>query len=90
LALRFVHGLSDRQPKVLVLWVLEAQTGGIPALKEFAVGLEREIVAIKAAFSPEWSSGPVEGVVNRIKLIKRQMFGWASFDLLRRRVLLAA
>jgi transposase len=90
LALRFAKGLRDRQPKTLVPWLLEAQTSGIPALKEFAVGLERELAAIKAAFSLPWSNGPVEGVVNRIKLIKRQMFGRAGFDLLRRRALLAA
>ena len=89
LALRFAKGLRDRQPKMLVPWLLEAQASGIGALKEFAVGLERELSAIKAAFALEWSNGPVEGVVNKIKLIKRQMFGRASFDLLRRRVLLA-
>jgi transposase len=102
-ALQFARGLRDRQPKVLVPWVLEARASGIPALREFAVGLEREIAAIKAAFSLDWSkreqpvrcclvskNGPVEGMVNRIKLIKRQMFGRAGFELLRRRVLLAA
>ena len=90
LALRFARGLRERKPGLLVPWLLETQASGIPALKEFAVGLERELAAIKAAFSLPWSNGPVEGVVNRIKLIKRQMFGRASFDLLRRRVLLAA
>jgi hypothetical protein len=48
------HGVQG-QPKVLVPWVLEAQASGIPALKEFAVGLERELSDIKAAFSLEWS-----------------------------------
>ncbi|NJK44204.1 MAG: transposase [Pleurocapsa sp. SU_196_0] len=80
LALRFARGLRDRQPKMLVPWVLEAQSSSIAALKEFAVGLEREISAIKAAFCLEWSNGPVEGVVNKIKFVKRQMFGRASFE----------
>jgi transposase len=68
-------------------WMLRQR---LAALKEFAVGLEREISAIKAAFSLEWSNRPVEGVVNKIKLVKRQMFGRASFEVLRRRMLRAA
>lgn len=42
---------------------------------------------MSAAINEEWSNGPVEGAVNRLKTIKRQMYGRASFDLLRRPVL---
>ncbi len=45
---------------------------------------------MRAAVAEPWSNGPVEGQINRIKLIKRQMFGRAKFDLLRQRVLQAA
>ena len=46
--------------------------------------------AVKAALECEWSNGQVEGQVNRLKLVKRQMYGRAKFDLLRARVLHAA
>jgi transposase len=55
----------------------------------FARGLERDVVALKAALLLQWSNGPVEGIVNKIKLIKRQAYGRASFALLRQRVLMA-
>ncbi len=53
-------------------------------------GLEQDGSAIRAALTTPWSSGQAEGQITRLKLIKRQMYGRASFDLLRRRVLLAA
>jgi transposase len=90
LALRFAEELKQQNPKPLQAWLVEAVESGIPVLREFAVGLKRELSAIKAAFSSVWSNGPVEGMVNKIKLVKRQMFGRASFALLRRRVLLGA
>ena len=59
----------------------------MPTLRSFAAGIRRDYDAVKAAASTAWSNGPVEGQVNRLKFIKRQMFGRANFDLLRRRVL---
>ena len=59
-------------------------------METFAAGLEGDSGAISAALTTPWSNGQTEGQVNRLKLIKHQMFGHASFDLLRRRVLLAA
>lgn len=61
----------------------------LPKLHGFAAGLERDLAAVTAGLTLPWSSGVVEGHVNRIKLLKRQMFGRAGFDLLRKRVLLA-
>ncbi|SHE54182.1 Transposase [Mariniphaga anaerophila] len=61
----------------------------LPGLKTFAKGLKRDIKAVQNAIQLRWSNGPVEGHVNRIKSIKRQMYGRASFELLRRKVLLS-
>ncbi|MEW2051801.1 hypothetical protein [Streptomyces sp. NPDC005476] len=55
----------------------------------FAHHLERDLDAVVAGLSQPWNSGVVEGHVNRIKMLKRQMFGRAGFELLRKRVLLA-
>jgi transposase len=61
----------------------------LPGLITFARGLERDIEAVKNGIKLKWSNGPVEGHVNRIKSIKRQMYGRASFEMLRRKVLLS-
>jgi transposase len=50
-------------------------------------GIKQDEAAVAAAITEPWSNGPVEGQINRLKLIKRQMFGRASFELLRLRVL---
>ncbi|WP_243769588.1 hypothetical protein [Streptomyces cyanogenus] len=56
---------------------------------QFAQHLERDLDAVIAGLTQPWNSGVVEGHANRIKLLKRQMFGRAGFELLRKRVLLA-
>src|SRR5690349_20740363 len=71
-------------------WLADARACGVRALETFAAGLERDGAAIRAALTAPWSSGQAEGQITRLKQIKRQMYGRASFDLLRRRVLLAA
>ena len=71
-------------------WLAEARACGIGAIETFAAGLEVDGAAVRAALTEPWSSGQAEGQVNRLKLLKRQSYGRASFDLLRRRVLLAA
>jgi transposase len=71
-------------------WLADARRSGVRALETFAAGLEQDGAAIRAALTTPWSSGQAEGQITRLKLIKRQMYGRASFDLLRRRVLLAA
>jgi transposase len=62
----------------------------VPAVATFAAGLEQDGPAVRAALTLPWSSGQAEGQINRLKLVKRSMYGRASFDLLRRRILLAA
>src|SRR5215210_1020313 len=71
-------------------WLADARACGVRALETFATGLEQDGAAIQAALTTPWSSGQAEGQITRLKLIKRQMYGRASFDLLRQRVLLAA
>ncbi len=71
-------------------WLAEAGKCGVPTMETFAAGLAKDADAIRAALTTPWSNGQTEGQVNRLKTIKRQMYGHASFDLLRRRVLLRA
>ncbi len=66
---------------------IEESKDKLPGLKSFVKG--RDIKAVQNAIQLRWSNGPVEGHVNRIKSIKRQMYGRASFELLRRKVLLS-
>ena len=65
-------------------------TPGCPASRSFAKGLKQDLDAVTNGLTMPWSSGPVEGRVNHIKMIKRQMFGRAGLPLLRKRVLLTA
>jgi transposase len=77
-----------RGRKLLEPWMTAALATGEPALRSFVTGLSADQDAVIAGLSFPWSSGAVEGHVNR-KMLKRQMYGRASPDLLRRRVLLA-
>ena len=58
-------------------------------LRSFVVGVRSDLLAVTAGLTLPFSSGAVEGQVNRIKMLKRQMFGRAGVDLLRKRILLA-
>jgi transposase len=77
------QGLADQ----LDGWIAAAETGGF---KGFAGSLRQDRDAVHAALTLPWSTGPVEGQINRLKVIKRSMYGRAGFDLLRHRVLAAA
>ena len=57
------------------------------ALRQFVAGLRRDGKAIQAALDLPWTTSPAEGQINRLKMLKRTMYGRASFDLLRARVL---
>ncbi len=70
--------------------VTSASTSGTRALETFATGLAQDGAAVRAALSTPWSNAQSEGQITKLKLLKRQMYGRANFDLLRRRVLLAA
>jgi transposase len=80
------HRLGERLPR----WLASARATGLPGLHSFVAGIEKDQAAVSAGLTLDWSSGPVEGHVNRIKMLKRQMYGRASTDLLRKRVLMLA
>ena len=90
LAQEFVRLLRGRKEEELSGWLKKVYESAIAELTSFAKGLERDEAAVRAGLSLPWSQGPVEGAVNRLKLIKRSMCGRAKFDLLRIRVLCAA
>jgi transposase len=87
---RFFQMVRGRQAKQLKAWMAEVEGSQLPELKAFARGLEQDRAAIEAALREEWSNGQTEGQVHRLKLLKRQMYGRAKFDLLRAKVLFAA
>ena len=70
-------------------WIAAVEADDLPGLHSFTTGLRRDHQAVTNGLTLPYSSGAVEGNVNRIKMLKRQMYGRASFDLLRKRVLLA-
>ncbi|RYI34525.1 MAG: transposase [Acetobacteraceae bacterium] len=71
-------------------WLTDARTSGIGAVETFAAGLEQDGAAVRTALTEPWSSGQAESQINQLKILKRQSYGRASFDLLQRRVLMAA
>ena len=76
--------------EALETWLGDARACGVPAVETFAAGLEQDGAAVRAALTTPWSNGQTEGRITRLKLLKRQMYGRAGLDLLRRRMLLAA
>ena len=70
-------------------WYKRVQASGITELKSFAASLLTDEAAVNAALSSEWSNGQTEGQIKRLKMLQRQMYGRAKFDLLRLRVLYA-
>jgi len=84
----FAAMMTGRRGRDLQSWMAAATATGDPALRSFVTGLRSDQDAVTAGLTLPWSSGAVEGHVNRIKMLKRQMYGRASPDLLRRRVLL--
>jgi transposase len=71
-------------------WITAVRADDLPGLSGFGAGLEADLDAVTRGLTTRWNSGPVEGRVNHIKMIKRQMFGRAGLPLLRKRVLLTA
>jgi transposase len=89
LAQDFATLVRQRQPTQLDAWLQRATTSAQEALRRFATGLRDDYAAVKAGMTLPWSNGPVEGHINRLKMLKRQMFGRAHLDLLSRRFVLA-
>ena len=90
LAEEFAALVRAREPERLEPWLTRAQDSTLSAFRNFAKKLDADIEAVRAAVSLSWSNGPVEGQINRLKMLKRQMYGRANLDLLNRRFLLAA
>jgi len=90
LVLAFRQLIKERAIAAFPTWLETAEQCPVVELRHFAIGLRQEYRAVAAALEYPWSNGPVEGQINRLKTIKRQMYGRANFDLLRARVLWAA
>jgi transposase len=82
--------VRERDRAALMPWLSRAEESGLSEYREFAIVLRRDLAAVEAALTHEWSNGQAEGQINRLKMLKRQMFGRASLSLLRRRFLRAA
>jgi len=90
LARDFLALLRERDPAALDGWLVRAASDEVPEFRELAAGLAQDRAAVEATLRLDWSNGQVEGHVNKLKLVKRAMYGRAGFPLLRRRVLRAA
>jgi transposase len=90
LAADFLAMLRRREGARLPAWLETAQTSGISELERFASKLREDVAAVQAGLTLRYSNGQTEGQVTRLKLVKRQGYGRAKFDLLRKRVLWAA
>jgi transposase len=84
----FAVMMTGRHGDRLEEWITSVEQEGLPPLAAFARNLRRDLDAVRNGLSLPYNSGPVEGNINRLKMLKRQMFGRAGLDLLRKRVLL--
>src|SRR5205085_5200138 len=87
LALRFWKLVRQQEATALPQWLEDAAASEIKPLVSLAASLRRDLPAVAGALKSPWSTGPVEGQNNRLKMIKRQMYGRAGLKLLRARVL---
>ncbi|MFI5775268.1 transposase [Streptomyces sp. NPDC051658] len=85
----FAEMMRDKRGAELGDWLVRAETTQLAPLRSLARGLRQDFDAVTAGLTLEWSSGRVEGNVNRIKMLKRVGYGRAEFDVLCRRVLYA-
>jgi len=84
---RFLSLMRQRQAASLEAWLTDATQSGLPEFQRLASGLLTDHAAVLAAASLPYSNGQTEGQVNKLKVLKRQMYGRAKFDLLRLRLL---
>jgi transposase len=87
LADEFADLLRRRSSGTLNEWLAKGEVSSCPEIRRFAEGIRRDESAVLAAVTQRWSNGPVEGHINRLKTVKRQMYGRAGFVLLRAQVL---
>jgi transposase len=86
----FLGMVRERRGDQLADWIAAAQGSDLAEVRRYAIGLRADLAAVEAGLTLEWSNGQVEGQIHRLKLLKRQMYGRAGFDLLRTRVLATA
>jgi transposase len=85
--MRFRGLLRGDNPSKLDRWLHDARHSGVRSMQQFARTLSRDIEAIRNAIAEPWSSGQAEGQINRLKMLKRAMYGRAGVELLRARML---
>ena len=90
MAEEFRELVRERQPEAFDRWLEAAKGSEVAEMEGFAERLIQDYEAVRAALTYEWSSGQTEGQINRLKFIKRQMYGRANFELLKARFLHAA
>jgi len=83
----FLHMARERRGEQLDAWLGAVQASHLEAFQPFVTGVQQDKDAVFAGLTLPWSNGPLEGNVNRLKLIKRSMYGRAEIDLLKLRVL---
>ncbi|MFD3377638.1 MULTISPECIES: transposase [unclassified Streptomyces] len=84
----FAQMLARRTGADLPDWISSARATRLPSITGFAHGLTTDLEAVIAGLTVHWSSGGTEGAVNRVKKIKRQLYGRAGFEVLRKMILL--
>jgi len=87
LARKFFGLMHRRSPRQFDRWLMRLSRRDAAEMCRFAQSLRADTPAVRAAFRLPWSNGQTEGHVNRLKFLKRQMYGRATIDLLRLRVL---
>jgi transposase len=87
LAVQFRGMLRWRNAQLLEPWLRRARSSGLPNVAHYAKRLARDFDAVKLSISIPWNNGPIEGQINRFKVIKLQIYGRAELALLRARVL---
>ena len=90
LAQAFMQMIREHTGHQLEAWLSLVEESTLPEFKSFAKGIQHDKAAVLAGLTLPWSNGPLEGHVNRLKLIKRSRYGRAKLRLLRQRVLHAA
>jgi transposase len=83
----FLQMVRERTGEQLESWLEAVEASHLEAFEPFVTGVQQDKDAVQAGLSLPWSNGPLEGNVNRLKLMKRSMYGRAEFDLLKFRVL---
>lgn len=89
LAEEFLQLLRQQQADAFDAWLMKARSSSLKPFEKLAEGLISDYAAVKASMMSDISNGPVEGSINRLKMLKRQMYGRAGLELLSKRFIMA-